>query len=137
MPLSVQRSLGDGVSKRPSIQGITLLLLFPRPAHFFRPVLVTSPIVQIIRDCGVTTRDPVRFRRWRGDSFDSGARRSADFLRRSSRSFAVAHLACLVSVRDSGRRVLSSTRTVPQAGDHRGEARVSIAMGISQRITVS
>jgi hypothetical protein len=26
---------------------------------------------------------------------------------------------------------------VPQAGDHRGEARVSIAMGISQRITVS
>ncbi len=98
-----------------------LLSFFPRAANFFHPVLVTAPMVEIIGDRGVTAAGLVRILRHGGGWFDSSrydAWRSAVHLRKSSQSFAVAHLACLFNVRDTRCRALSSTGTVPQAGSY-------------------
>jgi hypothetical protein len=82
--------------------------LLPRPANFFHPALVTAQIVETVGNCGVAAADPVRLL-WLDDgwfnSSHSDAWRSVVYFRRSSRSFAVAHLACLVSVRDTRCRV--------------------------------
>ncbi len=109
-------------------------------ANSFNPVLVTTPIVEIICDRGVTAAGLVRILRHVGcwfDSFRSDRGLSAVHLSRSSRRFAVAHLACLFNVRETDVAHLSSTGTAPQAGSHRRQACVSIAMGISQHVAVS
>jgi len=100
-----------------------LPFLDPSAANFFNPVLVTTPIVEIIGDRGVTAAGLVRILRhvgcWFVCSFRSDRWLSAVHLSRSSRRFAVAHLACLINVRETDVAHLSSTKTMPQAGHQR------------------
>jgi hypothetical protein len=133
--VAVEIARGTGL-KEPN----NLLLFLPRAANFIRPVLIISPAVEIVGDCSVTAADLVRVLRRAGSWFNRPhvvAWWSAVHLNNSSRSLAVAHLTCLADVHDTGCRALSSTRTVPQAGSHRRQARANIAMGISQRVAVS
>jgi hypothetical protein len=129
------------IARGTGLKGRNNLLLFvPRAANFIRPVLIVSPAVEIVGDRSVTAADLSRVLRHGGCWFDRphfDAWWSAVHLRNSSRSLAVAHLTCLADVHDTGCRALSSTRTVPQAGSHRRQARANIAMGISQRVAVS
>jgi hypothetical protein len=72
-----------------------LLFFFPRAANFLCPFLVTAPIIEIIGDRGVTAADPLRILRYGYCWFDSARFeecRTEGYLRKSSRSFAVAHL---------------------------------------------
>jgi len=117
-----------------------LFSFFPRAANFFHPFLVTAPIGEIIGKRGVAAAGLVRTLRHGGRWFDSSrsdAWRSSVRRRKARRRHSVAHLAFLVNVRDTRCRALSSRGTVPQAGSQRRQARVSIAMGISQLVAVS
>jgi len=95
---------------------MALLLFFPRAANSLRPFPVTAPIIQIIGDRGVSAADPLRTLRYGRRWFDNArfrACRTEERLRKSGRSFAVAHLVPRF-VRDATCRALSSTGTVPQ-----------------------
>jgi len=84
---------------------VTRLRFFvPSGANLFNPVLVASPIVELIGDCSVTVVGLARtlwhrgcwFHRSRFDAWRFGVH-----LWNSTPSFAVAHLARLVNLRDT------------------------------------
>ena len=70
------------------VDGNGLFFFFPRAANFLCPRFVTAQRIEIIGDRGVTTADPLRILWY--PLFE--AARTEDHLRKSSRSFAVAHL---------------------------------------------
>src|SRR5258708_16844716 len=72
-----------------------LFFYFPRAANFLRPFLVTAPTIEIVGDRGVTAVGLLRILRYGCCWLYSarfGACPTVKHLRKSSRSFAVAHL---------------------------------------------
>jgi len=68
---SVTGARGEAGARQSQSPEKNLLIFFPHPANFGRPVLVTAPIVEIIGDGGVAAADLVRILRHGRCRFDS------------------------------------------------------------------